>query len=176
MYVGSRAGYKNFENLIKAYNLNNKINKNYDLIVFGGEKITSHELNRYKKKFSNIDNIHFIQSNDRVLKYLFMKASLFVYPSLQEGFGIPPLEALNNNCPVVCSNIPVLKEILGNSCYYFDPNDIKDINHTIQTILDSNKTHEKFLKSSQKIKKKFTWENCALNTIEVYKKVLMIAS
>ncbi len=176
LYVGSRAGYKNFENLIKAYNLNNKIKKDYDLIVFGGEKITNQELDRYKKKFLNIDNIHFIQSNDRVLKYLFMRASLFVYPSLQEGFGIPPLEALNNNCPVACSNIPVLKEILGNSCYYFEPNNIKNLNHTIKKILYSNRIREKLLKSSDKIKKKFTWEKCALKTIDVYKKVLTTAN
>tara|TARA_E500000178_G_C16938793_1_gene715322 strand:- start:35 stop:1129 length:1095 start_codon:yes stop_codon:yes gene_type:complete len=172
LYVGSRAGYKNFENLIKAYYLNNKIKKDYDLVVFGGEKIRDHELNRYKKKFSNIDNVHFIQSNDRVLKYLFMKASLFVYPSMEEGFGIPPLEAINSNCPVVCSNIPVLKEVLGNCCYYFEPNNVKNINLTIKKVLYSSHIHEKIFKSSHKIKKKFTWEKCALKTINVYKKVL----
>lgn len=172
LYVGSRAGYKNFENLIKAYNLNSKIKKDYDLIVFGGENIKNHELKRYKKKFINIDNTHFIQSNDRILKYLYMKASLLVYPSLQEGFGIPPLEALYNNCPVACSNIPVLKEVLGNSCYYFDPKNIKDINHTVQKILLSNHIRKKLLKSSNKIKKKFTWKKCAIKSINVYKKVL----
>lgn len=172
LYVGSRAGYKNFENLIKAYHLNEKIKKDYDIIAFGGEKINSYEKNKYKKKFSNLDNIHFIQSNDRVLKFLYLNASLFVYPSLQEGFGIPPLEAIYNNCPVVCSNIPVLKEVLGNSCYYFNPNNIKNINYSLKKVLDSNHIRKRLIKSSNKVKKNFTWEKCALKTLEVYQMVL----
>jgi len=172
LYVGSRAGYKNFENLISAYYLNNKISNEYDLIAFGGEKITKVEINKYKKKFNIIDNIMFIQSNDQVLKFLYKKASLFVYPSLQEGFGIPPLEAIFNNCPVACSNIPVLREILGDSCFYFNPNNIKSINTTLQIILNHPKFDKKFLKYNDKIKKNYTWSKCALKTIKIYKKVL----
>ncbi len=172
LYVGSRAGYKNFENLISAYYLNNKISKDYDLIVFGGEKITKVEINKYKKKFNIIDNIKFIQSNDQVLKFLYKKASLFVYPSKQEGFGIPPLEAIFNNCPVACSNIPVLREILGNGCFYFNPYNIKSINITLQRILNSTKFENKFLKYNNKIKKNFTWSKCASKTIKIYEKVL----
>ena len=173
LYVGSRAGYKNFENLIRAYNFNDKINKDYDLIVFGGERITTTKINEYKKKYHKIDNIKFIQSNDRVLKFLYKKASLFVYPSLQEGFGIPPLEAIFNNCPVACSNIPVLKEILGNSCFYFNPNDIKNINYSLHKILNSHKIKKKFFLSNNKVKKNFTWSKCATKTIKIYEKALL---
>ncbi len=172
LYVGSRQGYKNFENLIKAYYLNNKIKKSYDLIVFGGEKILNNELNYYKKKFGDLNNLKFINSNDRMLKYLYKRAALLVYPSLQEGFGLPPLEAINNNCPVACSNIPVFKEILGNCCFYFNPKNIKEINYTIQKILYTKKKNTKFFKLSSEIKKKFTWQATALNTISVYKKIL----
>ena len=172
LYVGSRAGYKNFGKLISAYYLNNKISKDYDLIVFGGEKISRTEMNMYKKKFKIIDNVKFIHSNDQVLKFLYKKASLFVYPSLQEGFGIPPIEAIFNNCPVACSNIPVFKEILGNSCFYFNPHNVRDINITLHKILNSPKYGKKLLKHKNKIKKKFTWSKCAFETIKIYKKVL----
>ena len=172
LYVGNRLGYKNFENLVKAYNLNNKIKKNFDLIAFGGEKISNVELIKYKNKYNKIENIHFIKEDDAVLKFLYSRASLFVYPSLQEGFGIPPLEAIFNNCIVACSNIPVLKEVLGASCIYFDPKNIFKINNSLQKILYSKSIKKNLIHSSQKIKKKYTWNKCAIKTFDVYKKVL----
>ena len=63
-----------------------------------------------------------IDGDDNLLSALYNQAKAFVFPSLYEGFGLPLIESLNNNCPIVCSNIPIFKEILGDNAYFFANN------------------------------------------------------
>ena len=66
-------------------------------------------------------------------------AECFVFPSLSEGFGLPGLEAMAVGCPVVCSSIPVLKEVYGDAAAYFDPKDPKDVARGIESVVESSK-------------------------------------
>ena len=90
-----------------------------------------------------------------------------MFPSLYEGFGIPPLEAQACSCPVVCSNAASLPEVCGDSVVYFDPNDIEDMRNKIQTVLnDKNLQNELRIKGLENIKR-FGWERSAKQIIEI---------
>ena len=83
---------------------------------------------KYAEKLQLTDGVFFINSiSNSELPNWYNKATLLVFPSLSEGFGIPGLEAMNCNCPVVASNIPVFKEIYGDAAVYFNPNSIDDM-------------------------------------------------
>jgi len=92
--------------------------------------------------------------------------------SLYEGFGLTLLEAMKFKCPVVCSDIPVFREIYQNSCKYVKPKNITSIKRGIENTLKSNKKKKKLISNSKKIISKFSWEKCTFYTSEVYKKIL----
>ena len=137
LYVGARRGYKNFENLLKAYAASNYLSANYELVCFGGGDFTSKELGMMKALNINAKNIRQVSGSDEVLAGLYEAASVFVYPSLYEGFGIPPLEAMSFSCPVVCSNVSCIPEVVGDAAEMFDPNDIKSIQSAIERVVQN---------------------------------------
>ena len=103
---------------------------------------------------------------------LYQKASLYISLSKNEGFGLTLLEAMQYECPVVCSDIPVFREIYKNSCIYVKNKNINSIKKGIENLLKSKKKQKDLVSRGRKIANKFTWKKCALFTTEVYKKVL----
>lgn len=98
-------------------------------------------------------NVRFLgYLSDSEVKTLMQNCKAFLFPSLYEGFGIPPLEAMSSGCPVVVSDIPVMHEIFGNSAHYIDPNN---------TDVDLDELLKQSVSSSETILKKFSWEKCA---------------
>ena len=102
----------------------------------------------------------------------YKNASLFVYPSLYEGFGMPPLEAMNYDCPVACSNTSCIPEIVGDAAILFDPYSIDSIRHNIISILYNDKIKSSLILKGLKQIKKFSWKKCASETYKVYENVL----
>ncbi|MEM0061514.1 MAG: glycosyltransferase family 1 protein [Fervidicoccaceae archaeon] len=127
LFVGNRRKHKNLSGLIKAFSLvKNKLD--HMLVIAGSKDKQFDEVDELKKDLNMEDRVvEFISPNDDVIINLYQNADLFVFPSFFEGFGLPPLEALSCNCPVISSNIPVLREILGNEIACFNPYDIEDI-------------------------------------------------
>ncbi|MCR4942357.1 MAG: glycosyltransferase family 4 protein, partial [Campylobacter sp.] len=99
-------------------------------------------------------------SDDKLVK-LYSNAICFVYPSLYEGFGIPPLEAQACGCPVVCSNAASLPEVCENSVIYCDPYDINDIKEKIQMVLDDENIQNDLRQEGFENIKRFSWEKSA---------------
>ena len=172
LYVGDRYGYKNFDNFIKSYSINEKINKSFDVVIFGGEKNKKRTIIEIQKLGIDLKKIHFLNGDEMILKNLYQNAALFVYPSLEEGFGIPPLEAMSQYCPVVASNIVVFKEIFDDACLYFDPNNINDISLKIEHILKNKDNTTKLVNLGIQRKNFFTWKKCTDKTMKIYEKVL----
>ena len=109
--------------------------------------------------------------SDEKLKVLYANAKLFVYPSIYEGFGIPPLEAISFNCPILLSNIPVLKEIYGDAGEYFDPYDPKDLANKINSEMINHKIASIRLLQYKKLLNTYSWKNSATTLLAVLEEI-----
>ena len=119
--------------------------KNFKIICFGGGNFLKKEIDNFE--YLGIkSNISYVKGDDLKLSTLYNKASLYVSLSIYEGFGLTLLEAMKSKCPVVCSNIPVFKEIYKNSCEYVNSKNINDIKKGIERVLKSKKTKKINLK------------------------------
>ena len=171
LYVGSRIGHKNFTRFIEAYS-NSKIKNFFDLIIFGGNKLNDKEISLFNRLQIPKENFKQVNGDDSMLASYYKHASLFVYPSLYEGFGIPPLEAMNYGCPVVCSNTGSIPEIVGDAAFLFDPYSVESIKNNIISVLYDNKLRSLLRLKGFKQVKKFSWEKCAKETYKVYEELL----
>jgi len=171
LFIGSRSGYKNFDNFIKAYSSSKILKKDFKIIVYGGERLSKKE----KELLDQLDlfkKIKFINDKNYDLSYLYQNVRALIYPSKYEGFGLPILEAMENECPVISSFGGSLREIGGDGLEYFDPNHIEDIQNQLEKLLYSEKKLNEMVEYGNIRYKKFSWEKCAIETINTYKKIL----
>lgn len=100
--------------------------------------------------------------SDEQLLSLYHQADCFIFPSIYEGFGLPPIEAMQCGCPVLASDIPVLHEVCGDAAEYFNPLDVNDIRKTIQTYLrDLDKKKPAMRERGYKNIRRFSWQASA---------------
>lgn len=163
--VSSLDARKNHKLLIKAFA---EVSKEIDvnLVLVGkAEDHFNFDLEMLDIDSSRIRFTGYIP--DTELKELYEQALLFVYPSLYEGFGIPPLEAIYYKCPILISDIPVLHEIFSDSAVYFDPLNVKDLQEKmifcIQNVDSIKLSEDKRIAMLAK----FSWEKSALKIIEL---------
>ena len=169
LYVGSVSKRKNLEILVKAINNINNKNKKILLYIVGScdQKIFR------SSDIANNEYVKFVgQINDEnILMTYYVNATAFVFPSLYESFGIPPIEAQACGCPVLCSGTTSLPEICGSGALYFDPTNIYDIETKIELVLDDeNLQNELRTKGFENIKR-FSWEESAQKIINLINKL-----
>ena len=176
LYVGNAYPHKNLEQLIRAFFEIKKDKPDLQLVLVGKRDYFSKRLEQeIKGKYLQFgaqypkDIIFFGFATDQELVTLYKHAELYVFPSLMEGFGLPPLEALSFDLPVVCSDIPVLHEILGNGVLYFDPKDTNNMKEVIRGALYNTEKQVKLLEESKKILRRYSWKKNVEETLEVYK-------
>lgn len=165
---------KNLARLVKAYsNLKRKNRIQEKLVLCGRVSKNSKELLRLIKELNMEKDIivysEWIPEEDIPIVYNMGKA--LVYPSLYEGFGLPILEAMGCGKPVITSNLTSIPEVAGNAAYYIDPYDIDDIAKGIEDILTNSVLYSELVQKGLEHVKKFTWQDTACKTIELYKKV-----
>lgn len=170
LYVGQREGYKNFRKLLEGYALT-KASSDYNIIAFGGGNFTKGE-QKLITKLGLTRKVIQISGDDSLLRELYSSAMAFIYPSLYEGFGMPILEAMSNNCPVICSNTSSLPEVGGKAVIYFDPNEASSICETIDIIIGNDVRRHNLIKLGQERLNSFSWDKCSVETIQVYKKII----
>ena len=112
----------------------------------------------------------YLQDDD--LRALYSSCSAFIYPSLYEGFGLPPLEAMACGAPVIASSISALQETLGDAAMLADPLDANALAKAIATLLQDGRRRDQLIQSGQERIKTFSWDKAARATYEVYSKVL----
>jgi glycosyltransferase involved in cell wall biosynthesis len=171
LYVGNRNGYKNFIRFVKAYAAP-KIKNSFNLVMFGGGRLNDQELSLFDKLKIPRDSLQQVNGDDAELAGYYKNASLFIYPSLYEGFGIPPLEAMNYGCPVACSNTGSIPEVVGNAAILFDPYSVDSMRDKIISFLYNDKIKSSLILKGFKQIKNFSWKKCAIETYKVYKNVL----
>ena len=172
LYVGPRAGYKNFFGFLKAVSQSQKLINEFDIVAFGGGHFLSDELIKIKSFGFKEGQVKQIGGDDSVLVSLYQEALAFVYPSLYEGFGIPPLEAMACRCPVISSNTSSMPEVIGDAGEYFDPKEPESIKVAIEKVVFSQSRIRDLKTKGIKRLKMFSWENCAKETLKIYKNIV----
>jgi len=152
LYVGNFNPHKNVEVLVRAFNLMQNVGLDLGLILVlaggGGKK---------GKEISETDKIKIIKNvDDQVLRWLYKNSLFFICPSLDEGHGLPPLEACCFGKAVIVSDIPVFRETMGKCAIFFDPKSPKDLAQKIHLLYSNERLRRDYEMKSQKVAKFFT--------------------
>ena len=170
--VSSVAYHKNFVKLIEAFLLLK--DKDVKLYIVGGfnTKIFGKDSLEILNIVKNNKNIVFLgRVSDDKLVELYSNAICFVYPSLYEGFGIPPLEAQSCGCPIVISDIPVFREIYCESDFFFYPYNTVYIAQKIINVINDSSLREILIKKGFENAKQYKWESSAKQFFKILDKV-----
>jgi glycosyltransferase involved in cell wall biosynthesis len=171
--VGNAYPHKNLERLSRVFGLFNKLNPEVNLVLAGGWDYFYQRLEKKIKKegIRNIIFPGFIEQSD--FETIFKESELFVYPSLYEGFGFPPLEALVHGKSVVCSKQTSMPEVLEDTVGYFNPENQEDILNCLNKVFKSRKVpkNQNQKEKIAKIIKKFDWDKTAQETLKIYNSV-----
>lgn len=169
LFVGTLQPRKNITRLIEAFS---KLETNTDLIIVGKKGWQFEEILAAPKKF-NVENkvkfFHDVEEED--LPNFYKNAKMLVLPSLYEGFGLPVIEAMANDCPVITSNVSSLPEAGGDAALYVDPEDVLDITTNIKKLLEDENLRTKMIEKGREHVKKFSWEKAARETLRVLEEV-----
>ncbi|MFA6526736.1 MAG: glycosyltransferase family 1 protein [Candidatus Buchananbacteria bacterium] len=176
VYVGSAYPHKNLEKLIEAFELLNKDYPDLQLVLVGKKNFFYKRLEEFAMNNVSpraLERIIFAgyQADENVAR-LYQQAKLYVFPSLIEGFGLPPLEAQSYGLPVVSSDRSCLPEILGDSAIYFDPENTADMANKIKLALTDDTLRSKLTAKGYENVKKYSWSKMAVEIIDIYNKNL----
>lgn len=170
LFVGNIEPRKNLKNLLLAYEkLDKKIKDKYSLLLIGAKGWQDGEIfeiiARLQRNGGKIQRpTGYVDDSDRPA--LYSGASLFVYPSIYEGFGIPPIEAMACGVPVIASNNSSLPEAVGGAAIQVSALDVSDIISSIQKVMGSDEIQRELIKKGYDQVKKFSWDTTAKNFIE----------
>ncbi len=172
LFVGSRARYKNFAGFLRAVASSKALKKDFDLLAFGGGKFTIAEMWLISRLGFLPNQVRQHGGDDAVLGHLYDHAAAFVYPTLYEGFGLPPLEAMAHHCAVVSSNTSSMPEIIGDAGELFDPHSIEDMAAAIERVVYSPARTEALIDLGKRRLHAFSWERCADRTLDIYRSLI----
>ncbi len=173
LYVGTIEPRKNISVLLRAIDDILGEHPDLKLLVCGNKGWESDQTYRLlEQKIIEKKVIHLPYSNRASLKYLYRNASLLLFPSIYEGFGLPILEAAHCGTSVACSDIPVFREIFKEFPIYFDHMDPIDIADKINTFLNSPDMAAKKLKLGKDLASRFSWSKCGQQTMRFYEETI----
>jgi len=174
LYVGGAFANKNLYALLETYSkLPKSIQHHFDLVLAGKmdrDIIHLKQVIERSKTKGEIKFIGYVEESE--LPIFYSAAKLFIFPSLYEGFGMAPLEAMACGTPVLSSYRTSLKEVLNDAALEIDPDDSDDIRNKIISILNDNVKQQDLIQKGLAQSKKFSWENTAEMTLKFYKKIL----
>jgi glycosyltransferase involved in cell wall biosynthesis len=175
LYTGVWRGHKNLVNLIRAFALLREGPESFDLqlVITGEEDPYYPEVKRTVKELGLEHHVIYTgMVPEKELVALYQTATAYVFPSLYEGFGLPPLEAMRCGTPVIASKSSCIPEICGEaSALYFDPYDPQDICNSIQKVLLDENLRKELRECGLKHSLKFSWEKMAKKTLELYNSI-----
>jgi len=172
LFVGNRSGHKNFIGLMKAFALLPDLVRNFRLAYFGGPPLNDEERASAAEIGLPPDTLVHLSGGDALLGQAYANATAFVYPSLYEGFGIPPLEAMSAGCPVLSSNSSSLPEVVGDAALLFDPADVEALRDALDRVAQSDTLRQDLIQRGHKQRRQFSRERCVAETLAVYRGIL----
>lgn len=173
LFVGTISHRKNIQIMLDAFEqIKSKKEFNNLLLVMVGQGETKTLINRVQRLEKEDKVIWTKYLNDECLAGVYKNASLLLYPSLYEGFGFPPLEAMTYKCPVISSNYSSIPEIVGKAGLLVNPHNVAEIADAIEKTIKNRLLRRKMITAGLKQIKKFSWERTAEETILIYNKLL----
>lgn len=173
LFVGTIQPRKNLEVLIEAFYKFVQTNNDFKLVIVGKKGWLYNGIFEKVKMMKLESKIIFTNHvSDQELIWYYKNAFCLVLPSLYEGFGIPVLEAMSYNCPVIASFSSSLPEIGSDASLYFDPKKSDDLLEKLKSLQDNNKLREGLIIKGRKRIKDFSWKKCAQETLDVIIKTI----
>ena len=172
--IGGMEVRKNNKNLIEAYikMIQNHSDIKHNLIIVGNKESNILPSAKIDIPLSMEGRIHFIGSlTNKELSVIYENAEMLVYPSLYEGFGLPPIEAMKHKIPVITSNTTSIPEVVKNAAILINPNKKTEIENAMLQILRDKTIKDKLIKRGENILKEYTWEDSAKKVIEEFNKL-----
>ncbi len=177
LYVGNAYPHKNLEGLVRVFGklVETQNFASLRLVLVGKKDYFYERVQGYARKLGlyrpgdkNSPIVFPGYVPDAKLEILYKQARAYVFPSLYEGFGLPPLEAMAKGCPVISSNRASLPEVLGPAAVYFDPGNEKEMLEQIKRVINNEDQCQDLIKKGLAQVKKYSWWECARKTLEVY--------
>jgi glycosyltransferase involved in cell wall biosynthesis len=171
LFVGDMRPYKNLDRTLDAFS---RLKDTTIQFVIGGKK----DSRFYPAVARKVQELHledrvvfldYVHEDD--LPHLYSEAQLFIFPSLYEGFGLPPLEAMACGCPVIVSRAASLPEVCGNAAYYIDPLSVESIAFGISTVLEDETIQQALISKGLEQSDLFSWEKSAQKHLKLFKSV-----
>jgi glycosyltransferase involved in cell wall biosynthesis len=172
IYVGNAYPHKNLERLVLAFGELRKENKELQLVLVGKDDYFYQRLREVVSDNEIADIIFLSDITDCELDILFQRSLANVFPSLYEGFGLPPLEAMSKGVPVISSDHPCMREVLGESAYFFDGQKIEAIVVAMKKIISQADLRQTLIEKGFEQVKKYSWKKMASETLEIYQNVI----
>jgi glycosyltransferase involved in cell wall biosynthesis len=179
LYAGNIRPHKNIARLIEAFSvLKSELKetekwKNLKLLIIGDE-LSKHQVLRRTVIRSGVQHdvrfFGFVPYD--TLKVFYKSAEIFVFPSLYEGFGLPPLEAMANGTPVLTSNISSLPEVVGDAAVLVNPENVFEISKELKHLLFDTNMREELIAKGLKQARRYSWQKCAELVLRTYQKVV----
>ena len=172
--VGTLEPRKNLSLAIRAYSqLPLIVRQHYPLVVIGMKGWHASEIERLIMPLAQegfLRELGYVPRGD--LATIMAGATALIYPSIYEGFGLPPLEAMACGTPVICSNVSTLPEVVGDAGILIDPSDEIGLREILHVITEDKQLRTDLSTRARERSLSFTWKKCAQQTVEVYKSVI----
>jgi glycosyltransferase involved in cell wall biosynthesis len=174
LFVGTLEPRKNLLTLLKAFEqIVGDSSLRLQLVIAGGEGWLMDEMFAFMKKAAITDRLCLTgYLKDDELCALYSSCKAFIYPSVHEGFGLPPLEAMACGAPVIAGRIPALQETLGSAALLVEPLDVEALAKAISVLLHDESRRNTLASAGRQQAAKFSWERTARLTLDVYRKLL----
>lgn len=172
LFVGTLEPGKNVARIIDAFDAIASDHPDHLLVIGGGKGWLYEDIFQAAERARHKDRIRFVgHLNDTEVVDFMNFAEVLCFPSLYEGFGLPPLEAMACGTPVVTSNISSIPEVVGDAALLVNPREVGEIAAALQQVLGSQELRADLRSRGLQQAAKFSWEKAALRTLEVYRGV-----
>lgn len=168
LYVGVRNFHKNFAALLQAFH-DSRLFQDFDLLALGGGPFTVAEKAAISSRGLARSVTCIPAVDDELLSEAYAAATLFVYPSLSEGFGMPPLEAMAAGCPVATSRVTAMPEVCQDAPFYFDPYDVGSIASALLQGVTAGDERSCAIAKGKCVAARYSWEQCGAETLAAYR-------
>jgi glycosyltransferase involved in cell wall biosynthesis len=175
LYVGSARPQKNLPRLVEAFAVikgelrDHPVYRDLKLLIIGDELSEHSDLRRSVIRTRMRDHVRFLGFVPvEILRVFYQAAEVFVFPSLYEGFGLPPLEAMAQGTPVVTSNVSSLPEVVGDAALLVNPENIFEIARGIQRVLLDEDLRQELRRRGQLHIARFSWERSVRQVLDIY--------